>query len=45
MQLCRNCVALGVFRVLGVRSRNGKYSVNGILLSIFRSASRRETLT
>jgi hypothetical protein len=27
----------------GVSARNGKYSVNGILQSIFRSASRRET--
>jgi hypothetical protein len=28
----------------GVRAQNGKYSVNGILQSIFRSATRRETL-
>ena len=27
----------------GVRARNGKYSVNGIMQRIFRSASRRET--
>ena len=29
---------------VGVSTRNGKYSVNGILQSIFRSASRREAL-
>jgi hypothetical protein len=28
---------------IGLTSRNGKYSVNGILQSIFRSAARRET--
>jgi AcrR family transcriptional regulator len=34
----REFVVLGI---VGVTSRNGQYSVNGILQSIFRSASRR----